>query len=422
VKWISNYTTKVFYNMVKDSFAEAMTALTGQCDCGCDCACAVAVPTTWLHTLGQVAPATPVETSLVLAAWLHITDRCNLRCDYCYTAHTAADMPSNVGRAAIDATFRSAVQHGYRGVKLKYAGGEPLLHFPLVLELHRYAQTQADRLGLVLGGVVLSNGTLLTSAMVDAMQAVGLRLMISLDGIGAQHDCQRHYADGRGSFAEVSRAIETTIAGGLLPEISITVSGRNAAGLAETVAWVLERNLPFSLNLYREHCGSDCQSDLRLEDDRVIAGMLAAYKVIEGNLPNRNLLASLADRVNLSAPHLRTCSAGQSYLAFDTQGRAAKCQMDMVHPVTDCYSPDPLAVCRASNTGLCNPVVDTKDGCRDCEWRYVCGGGCPLQAKRFGGSYYAKSPYCAIYQVLMPEVVRLETLRLRQVQRKHSTC
>ncbi len=394
----------------------SIALLTGQCDCGCDCgsACAAAIPATWLPTLGQIAPPAPVETPLVLAAWLHITDRCNLRCDYCYTAHTAAEMSPAVGRATIDATFRSAVAHGYRAVKLKYAGGEPLLRFPFVLELHRYAQAQAARLGIALGGIILSNGTLLTADIAAQMQTAGLRLMISLDGIGALHDCQRHYADGCGSFGEVSHAVEIALAGGLMPEISVTVSGRNAVGLAETVAWVLERDLPFSLNFYREHNGSDCQSDLHLDDDRIIDGMLAAYKVIERNLPNRSLLASLADRANLSAPHLRTCSAGQSYLAFDTQGRIAKCQMDMAHPVTNYDDPDPLATCRASEIGLCNPVVDAKSECRDCAWRYVCGGGCPLQAQRSAGSYYAKSPYCAIYQALLPEVSRLEMLRLQQ--------
>ncbi len=318
------------------------------------------------------------------------------------------------GHAVLDAIFRSAVVHTYRGVKLKYAGGEPLLRFPFVLNLHRYAQTQADRLGIALGGIVLSNGTLLTQAMVAEMQSVGLRLMISLDGVGAVHDGQRHYADGRGSFKEVARAIEIALDGGLKPEISVTVSGRNAAALPETVAWILERNLPFSLNFYREHHGVSSLSDLQLEDECIVAGMLSAYQVIEANLPQRSLLASLADRANLSGPHLRTCSAGQSYLAFDTQGRVAKCQMDMAHPVTDYHDPDPLGTCRASPLGLCNPVVDTKETCRDCMWRYVCGGGCPLQTRYSTGSYYTKSPYCAIYQALLPEVVRLETLRLRQ--------
>lgn len=370
-----------------------------------------------MRALGLLVPESRallplIETPTLLSAWLHLTDHCTLRCDYCYLPHARADMSPATGRAAIDATFRSAVAHGYRAVKLKYAGGEPLLRFSLAVELHRYAHALAQQHGLALDGVILSNGTLLTAAMVETMQAEGLRLMLSLDGLGAFHDSQRRFPDGRGSFDAVARAVDCALAGGLVPDISITVSGRNAAGLPDVVAWVLERDLPFSLNFYREHNGSDWQSDLQLDEARIIEGMLAAYKVIEGNLPRRSLLASLADRANLAAPHQRVCSVGQSYLVFDTEGHVAPCQMALGQTFTDCHAPDPLAVLHTNATGLQNPVVDEKEGCRACEWRYWCAGGCPLQAYRAAGRYDAKSPNCNIYKALYPEVVRLEGLRL----------
>ena len=63
----------------------------------------------------------------VLSAWLHLTDRCNLRCSYCYLPHVREDMSSETGRAAIDAIFRSAIVNNFQQIKLKYAGGESLL-------------------------------------------------------------------------------------------------------------------------------------------------------------------------------------------------------------------------------------------------------------------------------------------------------
>jgi uncharacterized protein len=59
-------------------------------------------------------------------------------------------MSSDTGRRAIDAIFRSATIANTAQVKLKYAGGEPLLHYPLILELHSYAQllTQEHEIGL----------------------------------------------------------------------------------------------------------------------------------------------------------------------------------------------------------------------------------------------------------------------------------
>jgi len=368
-------------------------------------------------TLGLLMPegcTAPVltETSISLTAWLHVANACNLRCSYCYLDPTPAEMSPQVGQQAVEAVFRSALAHDFPAVKLKYAGGEPTLRFPLVVDLHRHATDLAEQHGLELDSVVLSNGVALTTQVIEAMQSLGLRLAISLDGLGPYHDCQRHFADGRGSFEAVARTIDRALSAGLIPDISITISGRNASGLPKLMTWVMERDLPFSLNFYRENDQSASQTDLRLEEKRIIEGMLAAYKVIEEKMPERCLLASLADRANLATPHLRTCSVGHSYLVIDHRGRVAKCQMDISNTVTTIHDPDPLARVRESSDGIRNLSVEDKAECRDCQWRYWCAGGCPLQAYRATGRYDAKSPHCAIYRALYPEVIRLEGLRL----------
>lgn len=360
---------------------------------------------------GCAAPAF-VETPRILAAWLHLTSACQLACDYCYNSRSGGEMSAEVGRLAIDAVFRSTLAHNFAAVKFKYAGGEPTLRFPLVVELHRYATELAQRHGLGLDGVVLSNGVEIRPQVIETMQSLGLRLAISLDGLGSYHDCQRHFSNGRGSFEAVAHTIDQALSIGLVPDISITVSGRNADGLPELMTWVLERNLPFSLNFYRENAQSASQTDLRLEEERIIAGMLAAYKAIEERMPERCLLASLADRANLATPHLRTCSVGHSYLVTDCQGRVAKCQMGIERAVTNVEADDPLAFVRADKIGIQNLPVNEKEECCDCQWRYWCAGGCPLATYRVTGRYDAKSPNCNIYKALYPEVIKLEGLRL----------
>lgn len=352
----------------------------------------------------------------IISSWLHLTDRCNLRCDYCYLPHVREDMSAETGRAAIDATFRSALASGFKQVKLKYAGGEPLMRFPLIVELHHYAQSLAHRHGIELEGVVLSNGTLLTAEMVEILKVLGLRLMISLDGLGAHHDLHRRYAGGRGSFADVAEAVELALANDLTPSISVTVSGRTAAGLPDVMAWILERELPFSLNFYRENELSASHGDMRLEEQKIIEGMLAAFKVIENNLPRRPFLGGIIDRANLSASHTHTCGVGQNYLVFDQNGQVAKCQMHIRKPVTDMNAEDPLAVIRLDQAGVQNISVDEKEGCKSCEWKYWCAGGCPLETYRATGRYDVKSPNCNIYKALFPEALRLEGLRLLKYQ------
>lgn len=376
-----------------------------------------------LYELGVLIderPAVPPPASETLVAWLHVTNACNLRCSYCYLHKTDEPMDSATGRAALDAIARSAEAHGYRAIKLKFAGGEASLNFALVWELHDYAQQIAAARGLALDAVVLSNGVGLARRSLLELRRRGIRLMISLDGFAADHDAQRVFANGRGSFQAVARTIERARELGLLPDISVTVSGRTAGGLAALIEWLVERDLPFSLNFYRE---SDCSAgfqDLLLDERRIVAGMLAAFRAIERRVPARSLLGGLIDRANLAAPHSKPCGVGESYMVIDQRGGVAKCQMEIERPVTTVHADDPLGVIRADTIGVRNLAVQQREGCRDCSWRLWCAGGCPIATFRATGRYDVRSPNCGIYRALYPEAVRLEGLRiLKHGAREH---
>jgi uncharacterized protein len=359
----------------------------------------------------ELPPEQPAESD-TLVAWLHVTNACNLRCTYCYLTKTDEAMNAETGYAAVDAIVRSAVKYGYRAIKLKFAGGEATLNFTLVWELHCYAQRAADKHGLALEAVVLSNGVGVSRTKLLELQQRGIRLMISLDGLAADHDAQRVFANGRGSFRAVARTIERALEVGLRPDISVTVSGQTAGGLASLVSWLLGHDLPFNLNFYRENDCSAGFRELQLDEQRIVAGMLAAFCAIEERLPERSLLGSLVDRANLAAPHHKTCGVGESYMVIDQRGGVAKCQMEIERPVTDVYAPDPLGVVRADTIGVRNFAVQQKQGCRDCDWRLWCAGGCAIATFRATGRYDVQSPNCGIYKALYPEALRLEGLRI----------
>jgi len=338
----------------------------------------------------------------VLSSWFHITDRCNLRCAYCYLPHLQEDMSFETGCAAVDATLRSAVVHDYKRVKFKYGGGEPLLRFPLLKKIHQYAQERVKENQLEIDGIVLSNGTLLTENIISDIKSLDIQLMVSLDGIGGWNNIQRPYAGGRGSSDDILDAIKLSLKHGLSPHISITVTGRNAEGLPEVLEWVLEHNLSFNINFYRENELSYKHNDLKLDEDKIINGLLSAFTIIEANPPERSLLTSLTDRANLAIPHIHTCSVGQDYLVFDQNGLISKCQMKISEPLTNVNTEDPLQIILNDKNGIINLSVDEKDGCRDCDWKYWCAGGCPLETFRVTGRYDVKSPNCRIYRTIFP--------------------
>jgi uncharacterized protein len=351
-----------------------------------------------------------------LVAWLHVTNACNLACTYCYLDKTDETLSPEIGHAAIEAIFRAAVANGFGAVKLKYSGGEPTLNFSLIPQLHQHACALAERYGLRLDEVILSNGVRWTPEMTAAVRACGIRVMISMDGIGATHDAQRTFADGCGSSAIIVRTIRSLLEHGIVPHISVTVTGQSAEGLPDLVTWLLERDLPFSLNFHRGNARSassrDPGKDPALNEECIIAAMRAAFRAIEGDLPHHSLLGNLLDRASMIAPHRYPCAVGRNYLVIDHHGHVAKCQMQITRTVTTVDDADPLGPVRADRTGIQNPSVDEKEGCRDCQWRYWCAGGCPFVAYQASGRYDSKSPNCDIYKALFPEVLRLEGLRL----------
>lgn len=365
-----------------------------------------------LEPLGAEAAPPHFAPPATLSAWMHVTNACNLRCDYCYLNKSGDHMSAEVGRAAVDAVMRSALAHNFHRVRLKFSGGEAALNLRRVFDIHEYAVRQADAAGLIYEAVILSNGVAIGERAAAELSRRGIQVMISLDGVGAAHDVQRPLASGAGSFVWVDRALSRLLSHGIRPFISITVSGRNAAALPDTVGYVLDRDLPFNLNFYRENdCAASCP-DLQLQDDVVIAGILQAFAVIESRLPARSLLGMLVDRAQFDHLHDKTCGVGDSYLVIDHNGNVARCQMDIERPVTTVRAQDPLAIIRADQIGIQNLSVTRKAGCRDCEWRYWCAGGCPLLTYRATGRFDVQSPNCRIYKAVYPALLRLEGLRV----------
>jgi uncharacterized protein len=364
-----------------------------------------------IHLADRI-PSPEFQPGKVLTAWLHVTNACNLRCPYCYVAKSSEKMDEPVGMASVEAVVRSAVVHGFPAVKLKYAGGEASLNHRLMLKMHARAKELAASHSLRLYATLLSNGVALPPSLVETLKAEGIGIMISLDGMGARHDIQRPFASGKPSFYLVERTIAQLMEQGHPPHLSITITNRNADGVADVVRFALERDLTFSLNLFRDNDCAASYPDLQYEESAIISALLGAFGVVEEFLPPWSVLGSVLDRGQLIQPRQRSCGVGQDYLVIDQHGRVAKCHMEIEKTLGDVFNDDPLLLIQRDKSLIQNLAVEEKEGCRDCTWRYWCSGGCAVATFRATGRYDIKSPNCRIYKAIYPEALRLEGLRL----------
>jgi uncharacterized protein len=365
-----------------------------------------------------VLPHTKVvsRTARTLTVWLHVTNDCNLRCDYCYLQKTSARMNDEIGYSAIDAVLRSALEGNFKRVNLKFSGGEATLNIGLVFKLHAYAQKKALAYDVELDAVILSNGIAFSRSIIDRIKARGIKVMISVDGVNNTQNIHRRISDEQGSFIFVERTINNLLARGITPFISITLTPFNLDGLPSTISYVLDRNLPFNINFFRDNDCATIHDGLASNKNRVVNAIRDAFKIIQEKLPAQSLLGEILDRSQFVHPRYKTCGVGESYLVIDHLGQVSKCHMDMENPITNISVINPLRNVRDCQLGFKNVSVDEKEGCRDCQWRYWCAGGCPLETYRTTGRYDVKSPNCSIYQALFPEILRLEGLRLLKYQ------
>jgi uncharacterized protein len=364
-----------------------------------------------IHPAGY-SPHPEFSRSQTLTAWLHVTNACNLRCPYCYVNKTAEGMTQHTGHSAVEAIVRSAVTHGFRAVKLKYAGGEASLNPHLMMSMHARARELTAEAGLELHATLLSNGVRLPPALIKALKTEYIQVMISLDGVGADHDIQRPFASGKPSFHLVERTIGQLIEAGHPPHLSITVTNRNARGLAEAVRFALERELTFSFNFFRDNDCAASFPDLRYQEETMISAMLDAFGVIEELLPRWSVLGSVLDRGQLLQPRQRSCGVGEDYVVIDHKGGVAKCHMEIERTLGEIFTDDPLQLVQRDRSTVLNLAVEEKEGCRDCSWRYWCSGGCAVATFKATGRYDIKSPNCNIYKAIYPQVLKLEGLRL----------
>jgi uncharacterized protein len=134
------------------------------------------------------------------------TDQCNLTCGYCYVAdhRRATRMSEQVLQAAM--AMLSQMLGRRRRIHFIWHGGEPLV---MPLSFFEAALVQQERYfpGWTVENCVQTNGTLLTRDNVRFFVDHGFSISLSIDGPQDLHDRNRTFANGRGSYERVMRAV-----------------------------------------------------------------------------------------------------------------------------------------------------------------------------------------------------------------------
>lgn len=124
---------------------------------------------------------------------LHMTNKCNLKCKYCFVPHGTCSMTFEIAMNAIKLAMKDGKPTG-----ILFYGGEPLLEKDTIYKIVEATQKIKKETGHEFFYKMTTNGTLLDAAFLKMAGQVNLTIGLSHDGL-AQDD-NRLFHDGRGSF------------------------------------------------------------------------------------------------------------------------------------------------------------------------------------------------------------------------------
>ena len=148
--------------------------------------------------------------SAELNVTLLTTLQCNFACDYCFQGdhgdynERADKMSLETAHRTIAWMTRELDRVRPKKFVLTFFGGEPLLNLPVMYEVaeRMWEATDARRLPMYVN--IITNGLLLTPAVVDRMVPLGLNgVKITLDGDRETHNRMRPLRGGQGTFDRI---------------------------------------------------------------------------------------------------------------------------------------------------------------------------------------------------------------------------
>ncbi|WP_283392749.1 radical SAM/SPASM domain-containing protein [Photobacterium phosphoreum] len=333
--------------------------------------------------------------------WLQVTDSCNLACDYCYIPSLYSD------RTLRSDIFSLLFRHfkdikGLETVHLKLAGGEPLMVFSVWKEGVLWLRAQLDSIGINLELRLITNLTRLTNEMISFFKQHKVIISVSVDGLGSAHDQHRKYRNGTGSFSSVMANIERLREHGILPSVMITVASDNYLGVPSLVEYLIERDMTFRVSDAKGGYLTSAQFEQTM--DAVCA--LLDQAVGQGYPVSRRVIFSdLRTHEVASTP----CSMGRHAAAIYLDGSVYFCHTEFQKGQALGHLNDDQNLLNIIRTGK-HKHLGLSDDCQECQYRFVCAGGCPLY--RVNG----KSIMCHVYKKIISQVFGIYD---REGERKH---
>jgi len=373
-----------------------------------------------LRSIGEYGITRPQKFSAPFLVVWNYTNSCNLGCRHCYQKAGEVqeeELSTEERLAIVDQLIHEEVAF------IAFSGGEPLLRE----DLYKVAARASE------GGIYVSiatNGTLLTEERVKKLVNHGVKyVQISLDSPNPNiHD---DFRGARGAWDRTVRGIKNCVQSPLETTIATTITRHNYEDFEGVIALAQELGVD-KVVIYnfiptgrgKEIVNEDLTPEMREELlQKEYEFLEKGYEIITtapqlarvcfsgsecgpmamGHFASGRLNGKLRNVAEL----IGGCGAGRAYCAIQPNGEVTPC---VFLPLVAGNLREENFLSIWKNSKVLNSLrsrEDLKGGCKDCNYRYVCGG-CRARGYAYFSDIKAPDTGCISNQQWWEEIAQVE--------------
>ncbi len=333
---------------------------------------------------------------------IYLSTDCNLRCIYCYASSGEHHSIVSIENAKI--FIKYVAQKVDKLILDFHGGGEPLLHFDIIKELHQYAQNT----GKLYRTVLISNGVI---AFEDKKEDIldwiihNVDVMaLSCDGLPTIQNQNRPKANGLESSYDVENTIKYFNKHDYIYTVRSTITRESSKYLLEITKYFCSLGVKYLIYSPCYNFGRTNDSEIVPEPHIYVNNYMESIKYA---YKNGIRITSNSFRY----PGYHYCGALASFnMALTTDNFISSCyevikstndeaNMFIIGEIKD----GKVKFFKENIEKLNNFEINRSDKCCFCDYRLVCRGGCPI--KKLRNSEDSLNNLCAITRLLVPQML-----------------
>jgi uncharacterized protein len=350
---------------------------------------------------------------------LFVAQECNMACVYCYgQGGEYADkgmMNAETAFKAVDWLMKNSGD--IESVNISFFGGEPMMNFPLIKKVVKYAKQAAQKQGKKITFGMTTNASLLSDQRIAYLKEENIHPLISFDGSAEIQNRQRPFTNGKGSYDKTYANIQKLqkvfpIVMARATQYGDTDPAEIRAGLEQAgfKSFMIEK----ASRVILDNPLAEGEQPSEQADERTIAmekslalDLLRDIKARKvGKEAANSMVGFFVGQMISTEKRHYFCGVGRGMAAITISGDIYPChrfagQEDMKLGNIDSYKVDGI-------NDYHRAVVENLPECKTCWARHACGGGCFYESKAARGDIHLPDrSHCAEIKALMEMAIPL---------------